>query len=126
MNKLIENSVAKTQSYEKSRINTKRIETELEKIEKERKKTLSQIGTSDRQFAEEYISNLDKRKNLEDKLIRARSAGNTAMAATLNTQLRDTQRIITDQERRLQTEDLMLIALVQQEKSLDQRVKTLN
>jgi hypothetical protein len=126
MNTLIENSVAKTQSYEKSRINTKRIEGELEKIERERKKTLNQIGTSDRQFAEEYISNLDKRKNLEDKLIRARSAGNTAMANSLNTELRQTQNLITNQERLLETEDLMLIALVQQEKSLDERVKTLN
>jgi len=126
MNKLIENSVAKTQSYEKSRINTKRIETELEKIEKERKKTLSQIGTSDRQFADEYIENLDKRKNLEDKLIRARSAGNTAMASSLNAELLVTQTLITSREALLETEDLMLIALVQQEKSLEQRVKTLN
>lgn len=126
MNKLLENSVAKTQSYEKSRINTKRIEGELEKIEKERKKTISQIGTSDTQFAEEYIANLDKRKNLEDKLIRARSAGNTAMANSLNAELNITQSLITNQERLLETEDLMLIALVQQEKSLGQRVKTLN
>ena len=126
MNKLIENSVAKTQSYEKSRINTKRIETELEKIEKERKKTLNQIGASDRQFAEDYISNLDKRKNLEDKLIRANSANNRLVANSLNAQLTATQTQIDLQETRLQTEDLMLIALVQQEKSLDQRVKTLN
>jgi hypothetical protein len=126
INKLIDNSVAKTQSYEKSRINTQRIETELEKIEKERKKTLSQIGTSDRQFAEDYISNLDKRKNLEDKLIRANSANNSLMATALSAELNATQTLITSREALLETEDLMLIALVQQEKSLDQRVKTLN
>jgi hypothetical protein len=126
MNKLIENSVAKTQSFEKSTINTKRLQTELEKIEKERKKVLSDIAGRDQTQAKEYIENLEKRKNLEDKLIRSRGAGNSAATIALQSQLRSIQSVISAQESSLQTEDLMLIALTQQQQSLDERVEGLD
>jgi len=128
MNKLIQDSVSKTQTYEKSKINTNRLERELEKIAAKRKTNednLAKLNQADRVIAEEYVKNLDKRKNLEDKLIRARAAGNNKYARDLQIELQNTQGIITQQESSLEIETLKAVQLTQQQHTLEERIKGL-
>jgi hypothetical protein len=126
INNLISDSASKTSSFEKSTINVKRIQTEQERVERKRKTLVEQIqqaNQADKTIAEAYITNVEKRKNLEEDIIKKRSVGNFAEADALTQQLTGLETAIKGQETSLQQEQLSLITKIQSEKALAERVE---
>jgi len=125
MNKLIDDSTSKTASFEKSTINIKRIQQERERIlrkEVNLAAQLSAINQTDKDIADEYITNIEKRKKLEEDILKKRSVGNYQQSAILRTQLSTLETTIEGQEQLLNVQQLSAIALKQSEKGLKERV----
>jgi len=125
MNKLIDDSVSKTQSFEKSTINIKRIEQERERIQRKQLNLEAQLKTvsdADQQKASEYVKKLEDRKKLEEEIIRKRSLGqriSTAALQTLETEITDIEKILT-------AEQLTAVAIQQSNKGLEERINLVN
>jgi hypothetical protein len=125
MNKLIDDSTSKTASFEKSTINIKRIQQERERILRKEinlATQLSAINDVDKRKADEYITNIEKRKKLEEDILKKRSVGNYQQATILRTQLSTLETTIEGQEQLLNVQQLSAIALKQSEKGLKERV----
>jgi len=128
MNSLITDSANKTASFEKSTINIKRLQTEQEKIERKRKTLFDEItaaNTADVRAAENYITNIEKRQKLEEDILKKRSVGNYQQASILTANLRTLETTIEGQERNLEQEQLSLIAKIQSNKAVEERLGNL-
>lgn len=125
MNKLIDDSVSKTASFEKSSINIKRIQQERERIL--RKQTnlqaeLNRLSQVDRDIASEYVTKIEKRKKEEEEIIRKRSLG----LAINNSILLTLEQEITDMEELLTAEQLRAIAIQQSVSGINERIDLTN
>jgi len=124
MNSLIEDSVSKTQTLEKSAINTNKLNRELERIQKKQAITANQISSAqavDKTAAEKYLADVDKRRKLEEDILKKRSLGQRV--STERVQLSRIEATITNT--RLNNEQLDLVAKIQSNKLLQERVGTL-
>ena len=78
MNSLIEDSVSKTQTLEKSAVNTTKLKRELERIEKKQataQREVNQANQADKVIAEEYLKNVKDRNKTEQELLKRKSLG---------------------------------------------------
>ena len=124
MNSLIEDSVSKTQTLEKSAINTNKLKRELEKIQKKQVIAANQIlsaQAADKTIAEKYLADVDKRRKLEEDILKKRSLGQRV--SNERVQLSRIETTITNT--RLNNEQLDLIAKIQANKLLQERIGTL-
>jgi hypothetical protein len=125
MNNLITDSASKTSSFEKSTINVRKLQTEQERIERRRKNLIDQITQANQtevQNAKDYIKNIEDRRKKEEEIFKQRSLGNYQQATALNEQLALIQQSIDLQETRLNQEQLSLIAAIQSERALEERL----
>jgi hypothetical protein len=125
MNNLITDSASKTSSFEKSTINVRKLQTEQERIERRRKNLIDQITQANQtevQNAKDYIKNIEDRRKKEEEIFKQRSLGNYQQATALNQQLALIQQSIDLQETRLNQEQLSLIAAIQSERALEERL----
>jgi len=130
INTVITDSTSKTSSFEKSTINIKRIQTEQERIERRRKSLLDQINQAnqnDVQIAEDYITNVEKRRKIEEDIIKKKSVGNYRQANALSQQLATLENTIQAQEASFQQqqEQLSLVAKIQSEKAFKERLENI-
>jgi hypothetical protein len=124
INSLIEDSVSKTQTLEKSAINTNKLKRELEKIEKKQATTqreLNQANQTDKVIAEEYLKNVKDRNKVEEELLKRRSLG--LNVSSLQNDLRQIEAKISSTI--LQNGQIDLIAKMQANELLKERVATL-
>lgn len=125
MNKLIDDSVSKTASFEKSTINIKRIEQERERVTRKQKNLqaeLNRLSQVDKDIASEYITKIEKRKKEEEEIIRKRSLGltvNNAILATLEQEIIDMEELLTG-------EQLKAIAIQQSVAGINERLDLTN
>jgi len=123
MNKLLDDSVAKTQSFEKSTINVKKLQQEQERIQRKSKSLMAEINRAsqaDLTAAGNYLGKIKDRKKLEDEL--AASSGLTKLH--LQAQLTTLDGIIKAQEASManQVEQLALVAKMQSYQGLEERI----
>ena len=121
INKLIDDSTSKTASFEKSTINIKRIQQERERVlrkETSLKTELNRLNQIDRDIAADYIKKIEDRKKEEEKILKARSLGQSVSLSNLQT----LEAEIANSEQRLNAEQLSAISLLQSQKALQERV----
>lgn len=126
INRLIDESVAKTGSFEKSTINIKKIEQERERIERKRKtlfKEINQYNTQDKQSAESYLRNIQSREALERKLARTQGIQRLSIQQQLNAL--DSQIISQEAQLANSKEQLELVSKIRSEEGLKERIDLL-
>jgi len=124
MNSLIEDSVSKTQTLEKSAVNTTKLKRELERIEKKQataQREVNQANQADKVIAEEYLKNVKDRKKIEEDILKKKSLG--LSVSTLQNNLRQVENKIS--RTILDTGQIDLIARIQANELLKERVGTL-
>ena len=124
MNSLIEDSVSKTQTLEKSAVNTTKLKRELERIEKKQataQREVNQANQADKVIAEEYLKNVKDRKKIEEDILKKKSLG--LSVSTLQNNLRRIENKISNTI--LDTGQIDLIARIQANELLKERVATL-
>ena len=121
INRLIDDSTSKTQSFEKSTINTKRIEQERERIKRRSgniQAELTRLSQTDVKEAEKYILKIEERKKQEEKILRDRSLG-----LEIDTEiLKKLDEEVEGIEKKLTAEQLSAIALTQSKAALEERI----
>lgn len=125
INKLIDDSTSKTQSFEKSTINIKRIQQEKERIQRRQanlQTQLNNLSKADKDTASQYIQNVENRKKLEEDILKKRSLG----LRVDKSKLKELEASIVATERNLTAEQLTAIALQQGIKALEERVSLTN
>ena len=124
MNSLVEDSVSKTQTLEKSAVNTTKLKRELERIEKKQataQREVNQANQADKVIAEEYLKNVKDRKKIEEDILKKKSLG--LSVSTLQNNLRQIENKISRTV--LDTGQIDLIARIQANELLKERVATL-
>lgn len=126
MNKLLDDSVAKTQSFEKGTINVKKLQQEQERIQRKSKSLQAELERGNQRDlikASNYLKSIKERKKLEAELAVSSGAARTNLQAQLNVQ----NRIIGLQERRManEVEQLALVAKMQSQEGLKERIENL-
>lgn len=126
INKLIDESNSKTNSFEKSTINIKKIEQERERIERKRKTLITEIGRAsqqDQNAAKDYLQKIQERERLENRLARTQGI----QRLSIQQQLNNLNQTIEADERRLagSKEQLDLVAKIQSQEALKERVDLL-
>ena len=123
MNKLLDDSVAKTQSFEKSTINVKKLQQEQERIQRKSKSLMTEINRAakeDVNAAGNYLGKLKERKELEGQLATATEE----VKKDLQAQLVTLGKVIEAQEASManQVEQLALVAKMQSYQGLEERI----
>lgn len=123
MNKLLDDSVAKTQSFEKSTINVKKLQQEQERIQRKSKSLMTEINRAakeDVNAAGNYLVKLKERKELEGQLATATEE----VKKDLQAQLVTLGKVIEAQEASManQVEQLALVAKMQSYQGLEERI----
>lgn len=123
MNKLLDDSVAKTQSFEKSTINVKKLQQEQERIQRKSKSLMTEINRAAKEdvtAAGNYLGKLKERKELEGQLATATEE----VKKDLQAQLVTLGKVIEAQEASManQVEQLALVAKMQSYQGLEERI----
>jgi hypothetical protein len=124
MNSLIEDSVSKTQTLEKSAVNTTKLKRELERIEKKQataQREVNQANQADKVIAEEYLKNVKDRNKTEQELLKRKSLGLDIVQQQNELLLIESKISATS----LQNGQIDLIAKMQANELLKERVATL-
>jgi hypothetical protein len=121
INKLIDDSSSKTQSFEKSTINIKRIQQERERVLRKQNNLqteLNRLSQIDQNRASEYITKIQQRKKEEEEILKKRALGQR-----INTSiLRSLEQEISNIEQSLTAEQLKAVAVQQGLEGLEERI----
>lgn len=125
MSRAMTDSISKIQSFEKSTINIKRIESEREKIQRKTnnlKSELNKVNAQDLADADSYIKKIQERKKEELLITKQAQLG----LAVNNSKLTLIESEILLMEQGLNTERLKAIALLQSQNLLEERIYSIN
>ena len=132
INDLRDSSIAKVKALNKESINTKDIQKEFQKAKE--KEALTEIKLSrlqqsmsdlQKQESQDYVKNLGIRAIKEEEIRRARLQGNTALYATLSTELQDLETRIRDNESSFNIDQMRYAAALQSNKVAAENVNFL-
>jgi hypothetical protein len=123
INDLRDESIAKVKALNKETINVKSIEKDVQKARE--KQILSQkkeqdlarvLSAQENQNASNYVKNIQKRKELENNIQKAKFQGNTILQAQLSTQLGIIEQAVIAQEQTLNIDERRLASVIEANK----------
>jgi hypothetical protein len=123
INDLRDESIAKVKALNKETINVKSIEKDVQKARE--KQILSQkkeqdlarvLSAQENQNASNYVKNIQKRKELENNIQKAKFQGNTILQTQLSTQLGIIEQAVIAQEQTLNIDERRLASVIEANK----------
>jgi hypothetical protein len=129
---LRDESIAKVKALNKETINVKSIEKDVQKARE--KQILSQkkeqdlarvLSAQENQNASNYVKNIQKRKELENNIQKAKFQGNTILQTQLSTQLGIIEQAVIAQEQTLNIDERRLASVIEANKVAGETQKLL-